>query len=85
MFDIRGLRFRSEYVESIDRHEKGTDVILKKDFKRYTYYTNDDFNGSYRIVEGDNDFELEYVNVTFRLKSNMRRIYMYLVLCHSGD
>ncbi len=81
MFDIRGLKYTSEYVEAIDRHQNGTDVLLKKDYRRHHYFTQDDFNGGFYIYESPHTNEgEEYVKVTFNLDAKVpydNDVYVY--------
>jgi len=76
-FDIKSLRYQSEYVRSIDYASPGFNVFLfpslNREFKSYFY--NPDFNGKYYIAiqEGrDFDTDADYVNVYFTLPSKQR-------------
>jgi len=73
-FDIKSLRYQSEYIRSINYVGAGYNVFLtpfeSREFKPYFY--NPDFNGKYYIAtqEGrDFDTDAEYVNVFFTLLS----------------
>lgn len=71
-FDIRSLRFHSEYVYKVQTDSLGNHVELYKDekrsFKRYSTYT--EMNGRYmvKVQEGTNsDVEADYCFVSFFL------------------
>ena len=73
-FDIRSLRYQSQYIKSIDYVAPRYNVFLfpseDREFKPYFY--NPDFNGKYYIAvqEGRNfDTDADYVNVFFTLSS----------------
>ena len=73
-FDIKSLRYLSEYIRSIDFVSPGYNVFLlpseSREFKPYFY--NPDFNGKYYVAiqEGrDFDTDADYVNVYFTLAS----------------
>jgi hypothetical protein len=73
-FDIKSLRYQSEYVRSIDFVSPGFNVFLfpsdNREFKPYFY--NQEFNGKYYIAvqEGRKpDTDADYVNVYFTLPS----------------
>ena len=73
-FDIKSLRYQSEYIKSIDYVDPGYNIYLvhseSREFKPYFY--NPDFNGKYYIAiqEGrDFDTDADYVNVFFTLQS----------------
>ncbi len=74
-FDIKSIRYQSEYVKSIDYSMGKYNVYLypseNREFKPYFYWK--DFNGKYYIAfqEGKNpDTEADYVNVYFTLPSD---------------
>jgi hypothetical protein len=76
-FDIKSLRYQTEYVRSIDFASPGFNVFLfpseSREFKPYFY--NPDFNGKYYIAiqEGrDYDTDADYVNVYFTLASKQQ-------------
>jgi hypothetical protein len=76
-FDIKSLRYQSEYVKSIDYASPGFNVFLfpslNREFKPYFY--NPDFNGKYYIAtqEGrDFDTDADYANVYFTLPSKQK-------------
>jgi hypothetical protein len=76
-FDIKSLRYQSEYVRSIDFVSPGYNVFLfpsdNREFKQYFY--NPDFNGKYYVAvqEGRNfDTDADYVNVFFTLPSKQK-------------
>ena len=73
-FDIKSLRYKTEYVRSIDFISPGYNVFLfpseNREFKPYFY--KKDFNGKYYIAiqEGRNfDTDADYVNVYFTIPS----------------
>jgi hypothetical protein len=73
-FDIRSIRYQSQYIRSIDYVSPSYNVFLHpsedREFKPYFY--NSDFNGKYYIAiqEGrDFDTDADYVNVFFTLPS----------------
>ena len=73
-FDIKSIRYQSEYVKSIDYAMGRYNVYLypseNREFKPYFYWK--DFNGKYYIAfqEGKRpDIEADYVNVYFTLPS----------------
>jgi len=73
-FDIKSIRYQTEYVNSIDYVIPYYNVYLypseNREFKPYFYWQ--DFNGKYYIAfqEGRNpDIEADYVNVFFTLPS----------------
>ncbi len=73
-FDIKSIRYQSEYVKSIDYAMGRYNVYLypseNREFKPYFYWK--DFNGKYYIAfqEGKRpDIEADYVNVYFTLLS----------------
>ncbi len=76
-FDIKSLRYQTEYVRSIDFVSPGFNVFLfpsvNREFKPYFY--NQDFNGKYYIAiqEGrDLDTDADYVNVYFTIPSKQK-------------
>jgi hypothetical protein len=76
-FDIKSLRYQTEYVRSIDYASPGFNVFLfpseNREFKPYFY--NADFNGKYYIAiqEGRNfDTDADYVSVFFTLPSKQK-------------
>ena len=76
-FDIRSIRYQSEYIRSIDFVSPGFNVFLfpsaNREFKPYFY--NQDFNGKYYIAiqEGRKpDTDADYVSVYFTLPSNQK-------------
>lgn len=76
-FDIKSIRYQSEYVRSIDFVSTGYNVFLfpsdSREFKPYFY--NQDFNGKYYIAvqEGRKpDTDADYVNVYFTLPSKQK-------------
>lgn len=71
-FDIKSIRYQTEYVKSIDFLDRDYHVRLKpsenREFKPYFYWQ--DFNGKYIVAyqEGrDPDTDADYVNVYFTL------------------
>jgi hypothetical protein len=73
-FDIRSIRYQSQYIRSIDYVGRGYNIFLHpsedREFKPYFY--NPDFNGKYYVAiqEGrDFDVDADYVNVFFTLPS----------------
>jgi Domain of unknown function (DUF5103) len=73
-FDIKSIRYKSEYVKRIDYAIPNYNVYLypsdNREFKPYFYWQ--DFNGKYYIAfqEGQKpDIESDYVNVYFTLPS----------------
>ncbi len=73
-FDIKSIRYQTEYVKSIDFVFPNYNVNLypseNREFKPYFYWQ--DFNGKYYIAfqEGRNpDIDADYVNVYFTLPS----------------
>lgn len=71
-FDIKSLRFHSEFVYSVKIDSMGNHVDLyaeeKRSYKRYSTYT--DMNGNYfvKVQEGNNsDVEADYCYVKFFL------------------
>ncbi len=76
-FDIKSLRYQTEYVRSIDYASPGYNVFLfpseNREFK--PYFFNQDFNGKYYIAvqEGRNyDTDADYVNVYFTMPSKQK-------------
>jgi len=76
-FDIRSMRYQTEYIRSIDFVSPGYNVFLfpsdNREFKPYFY--NQDFNGKYYIAfqEGRKpDTDADYVNVYFTLPSKQK-------------
>jgi hypothetical protein len=74
-FDIKSIRYQSEYVKRIDYLFPNYNVYLQpsenREFKPYFYWQ--DFNGKYYIAfqEGHKpDSEADYVNVYFTLPSD---------------
>ncbi|NNF35996.1 MAG: DUF5103 domain-containing protein [Saprospiraceae bacterium] len=78
-FDIRNLNFASQWVQAIDLHNEGSDVLLRLSEPRTydNYHTRFDVNGSFVISDEDDDiFSLnreakivaDYCNVIFTLK-----------------
>jgi hypothetical protein len=73
-FDIRSIKYQSEYVNRIDFMPPYYNVYLKpsenREFKPYFYWQ--DFNGKYYVAtrEGENpETDADYVNVFFTLPS----------------
>ncbi len=73
-FDIKSIRYQTEYVKGIDFVNSGYNVFLfpseSREFKPYFYWQ--DFNGKYYIAiqEGKKfDIDADYVNVYFTLPS----------------
>jgi hypothetical protein len=73
-FDIKSIRYQTEYVKRIDYHISNYNVFLypseNREFKPYFYWQ--DFNGKYFIAfqEGKKpDIEADYVYVYFTLPS----------------
>jgi len=73
-FDIKSIRYQSEYVKRIDYAAPNYNVYLapseNREFKPYFYWQ--DFNGKYYIAfqEGQKpDIDADYVNVFFTLPS----------------
>jgi hypothetical protein len=76
-FDIKSIRYQSEYVREIDYMTPYYNVYLQpsenREFKPYFYWK--DFNGKYFIAfqEGRNpDIDADYVNVFFTLPSDRK-------------
>lgn len=76
-FDIRSIRYLSEFIQRIDYVAPGYNVLLypseNREFKPYFY--RQDFNGKYYIAvqEGRNqDIEADYLRVYFTLPSKYR-------------
>jgi hypothetical protein len=74
-FDIKSLRYQTEYVKGIDFMNYSYNVLLfpsdNREFKPYFYWQ--DFNGKYYIAvqEGKKfDIDADYVYVHFTLPSN---------------
>jgi hypothetical protein len=74
-FDIKSIRYKTEYVNRIDFASPNYNVFLfpsdNREFKPYFYWQ--DFNGKYYIAfqEGHKpDIEADYVNVYFTLPSD---------------
>ncbi len=73
-FDIRSIRYLSEYVRKIDYSGPGYNVLLSVSENREAkpYFYHQDFNGKYylAIQEGrDHNTEADYLRVFFTLKS----------------
>ena len=71
-FDIKSLKYNTQYVGKIEYTFDGYQVYLKEDQKRTfrVYKTEDDINGRKKIKTEDgydSDTEAEYVNVHFFL------------------
>lgn len=71
-FDIRSLKYETEFVQRIVMHDDGTDVYLMPDKVRYyTRYSSDnDINGKYEIknYSGSHpDRDADYAEVHFQL------------------
>lgn len=71
-FDIKSMRYNSEFVASIDKDYEGYKVFLMPEKKRSfeVYKTLDDINGKMKIKteEGNNsDTEADYIAVHFHL------------------
>ncbi|HNR43112.1 MAG TPA: DUF5103 domain-containing protein [Bacteroidales bacterium] len=73
-FDIRSIRYQSEYVKKIDFITSNYHVLLtpseNREFKPYFY--SQDFNGKYYVAiqeENNPDTEADYVYVYFTLPS----------------
>jgi len=73
-FDVRSIRYLSEYVRKIDFNNQTYNVLLanseNRDAKPYFYHK--DFNGKYYVAiqEGrDHNIEADYLTVLFTLKS----------------
>ncbi len=74
-FDIKSLRYQTEYVKNIDFKHPYFHVQLfpSKPKNRISYFYNDDINGKYyiKIQEGvEDDIEADYVKVYFTLNMN---------------
>lgn len=72
--DVRSLKYRSEFVHSIDQKDGVTNVLLDMGKKRSdkNFHTEPDANGGYIIQNkdtGDGDVRSEYVNVIFTLQA----------------
>lgn len=74
-FDIKSIRYQSEYIRSIDFLDRDFHVRLtpseNREFKPYFYWQ--DFNGKYIVAhqEGrDPDTDADYVNVYFSLPAS---------------
>lgn len=72
--DIRSLKYRSEFVHSIDQNDYNTNVLMDLDKKRADkhFYTEPDANGGFVIENRDFRFgevSSEYANVTFSLEA----------------
>jgi hypothetical protein len=74
-FDIRSIRYQSEFVKKIDFLISNYHVYLvpaeNREFKPYFYWQ--DFNGKYYVAvkeKGDPDTDADYVYVYFTLLSN---------------
>ena len=73
-FDIKSLRYFSDRIKNIESDSLGYNVNLFEDYKRtYNNYSIEpDLNGKFYIKSQEarnSDYEAEYVNVTFNLKS----------------
>ena len=73
-FDIKSLRYFSDRIKNIESDSLGYNVSLFEDYKRtYNNYSIEpDLNGKFYIESQEarnSDYEAEYVNVTFKLKS----------------
>ena len=73
-FDIKSLRYFSDRIKNIESDSLGYNVSLFEDYKRtYNNYSIEpDLNGKFYIKSQEarnSDYEAEYVNVTFKLKS----------------
>lgn len=71
-FDIKSIRYNTEHVASIKRHEDGYHVLLFADEKRAfkQYFTQQDINGNFVIKTQDgtnSDTDAEYCHVSFYL------------------
>ena len=74
-FDIKSIRYYSDRIENIISDSSEFNIYLFADFKKtFNNYTIEpDLNGQFYINSQEarnSDIESEYVNVTFRLKSN---------------
>ena len=76
-FDIKSLRYMSEYIKSVDFVPPNYNVLLfpseNREFK--PYFFNPDFNGKYYVAiqEGrDFDTEADYINVFFTLPARQK-------------
>jgi len=72
--DIRSLKFRSEFVHSIEQNDYNTNVLMDLDKKRSNknFHTVPDANGGYIIENNDygsGDVSSEYANVIFSLEA----------------
>ncbi len=72
--DIRSLKYRSEFVYSIDQEDGVTDVLMDLGRKRANkhFHTEPDANGGFIIQNkdfADGDVSGEYVNVIFTLEA----------------
>ncbi len=73
-FDIRSLKYTTEYVNSIDRNSEGSTVLLDLNKKRFTrgFSSEKDANGFFVIENSeyrDGDITSEYAYVVFTLES----------------
>ena len=73
-FDIRSIRYQSQYIRSIEYVAPGYNILLhpSEDRELKPYFYNPDFNGKYYIAiqEGrDFDVDADYLNVFFTLPS----------------
>jgi hypothetical protein len=74
-FDIKSIRYHSDRIEKIISDSSEFNIYLSPDFKKTfnNYSIEPDLNGQFYIKSQEarnSDIESEYVNVTFRLKSN---------------
>ncbi len=71
-FDIRSLKYETEFVQRIQMHDNGTDVYLMPDKVRYysRYSSDNDINGKFEIknYSGSHpDKDADYATVHFQL------------------
>ncbi len=85
-FDIKSMRYQTQYIQYIDFKHPYYHVSLfpSKSKARISYFYEQDINGRYyiRIQEGDNnEIEADYAKVYFTLKKetpfNMGEVYIY--------
>lgn len=74
-FDIRSLKYTTEFVHSIDRDDLGSTVLLDLNKKRYTrnFISDQDANGFFVLENyeyGSGDVSSEYAKVVFTLESH---------------
>jgi hypothetical protein len=76
-FDLRSLKYTTEFVHSIDQDSEGTTVLLDLGKKRYSrnFVSERDNNGFFIIDNadyGDAENSSEYAKVIFTLESNKK-------------